>query len=355
MAAQPAQLDLGDPRIVSTYNEIRGADGTADWMILAVAPRLPGSAKDVLTVMGTGIGGLDEFQTQISQAPLTGYGYLKHDNKFLFVEIVPEQLSGADRIIARKYGKQIQTVLKDYDSSLTITSGVNPSTSGSDIQAAALSIDAAGARKRAPSVTSENSAFKAGVSSTSLTSELAMDSWAEEHAKRLRDNAAGRERYKEEAERKLKALSDQRAKEAQWLAEKEAKEQAMKDSFKAEFQAYEDSTRKDHVLGKWLDQASAGGRFWQRRYVEIQGPSIRLFKEGSSNQDAIVTIDLRSASVRSARDTCYLPHTFVVCDASGREHTLHALDSKDYLQSVAAVERTCGSSSGSAGRNAVRA
>ncbi|KAJ3155277.1 hypothetical protein HDU86_004367 [Geranomyces michiganensis] len=247
-------LDIEDPRIVTTYNAIRGTDGSTDWMILAVAPRLPGSTKDVLTVMGSGTGGLEEFQAEIAQAPLTGYGYLKHDNKFLFVDIVPEQLSGADRIVARKYGKQIQTVLKEYDSNLTITSGVDPSTPGSDIQAAALNIDASGARKRAPSVTSQNSSFKAGVSSTSLTSELAMDSALEEYAKRIRENAAGRERHKEEAERKLKALSDQRAKEAQWAAEKEEKERKMKESFKAEFQAFEDSTRKVWHTSRWGEQ-----------------------------------------------------------------------------------------------------
>ncbi|KAI8912973.1 hypothetical protein DFJ77DRAFT_63389 [Powellomyces hirtus] len=201
------QLDTSDPKILATYEEIRGESGSADWMILAVAPRLPGATKDIVNVLESGVGGLDEFQQHVGTAAFTGYGYVKHENKFVFAEILPEQLGGADRTLAKKYAKQIMAVLPEHDSTMVVTTGTDKAES----PLMHPSIDASGVRKRAPSETSQSSAMfqgKMALSATSLTSEL--DTSHEDHLKRIRENTISKERYKEEVERKLKVIADQR-------------------------------------------------------------------------------------------------------------------------------------------------
>ncbi|KAJ3013733.1 hypothetical protein HKX48_005544 [Thoreauomyces humboldtii] len=344
------QLDLEDPRITSTYNDIRSGTSTTDWMILAVAPQLPGQKKDMLSVLGSGSGGLEEFQQQAASFATTGYGYLKHDNKLVFIEIVPEQLSGAQRTVARKYGKQISSVLKDFDTSLTITSG-------SELLESPVfspSVDAIvnANRKRAPSETSNTAQSplfpgKSALSTSSLTSDA--DLLAEESLRKIKENTQARDRAREDANRKLKAILEQRQvvslprenREQQWAKEKETRERQLKDTFKAEYQAFEESTRKDHVLGAWADQMTSDGKFWRRRWIVIQGTSMKVFADGASIKP-LATIDLKQASIRDSQDIYYLPYTFTLRDAVGKEHTLHSGDARQHLQTVAAVERNVG-------------
>ncbi|TPX65110.1 hypothetical protein SpCBS45565_g05390 [Spizellomyces sp. 'palustris'] len=320
-----ATLDTNDPKILQTYETIRAGDSGTDWMILSVLPKLPGQNLQVLSVLASGAGGIQEFQKEFGQGEVPLYGYVKHENKFYLVECVPEQTT--NRALAFTYGKQINALLKEHDSEISITSP-------SDLLETPLT------PTRVPLHSSSSSNILPGKALNQSTSSLSSDKGEdaqEEVARRVREHTAWKEQLKEEAARKVKAAAEERVKEQQWLKEKTAKERSIKESYKAQYQTMEDKNRKGAILSNWLDQLTSDNRYWRKRWMVIHHTHLHLYKDQNSTKP-IQIIDLRNSAVTDSGQEWYLPNTFTVREGSA-EHVLRAEGREDFLRAVAAVER----------------
>ncbi|RKO89346.1 hypothetical protein BDK51DRAFT_29999 [Blyttiomyces helicus] len=402
---QMASLDMKDSQIVSAYNEIRSG-GSTNWMILAIAPSLPSrpdaqkSSEDIMTLLGKGSGGLAEFRNKISGD--VSYGYVREEGKFIYVQYISEQRrkasSSFSSVAPDHFGKEGEwdwdgrsdsskgKTIKDFDVKMTVS---GPSELSDVNVHSRLGLPISLKDIASHSASSLSSIMSDATSPSVLDpSDIAAN---EERAKRAAEDQAFRMKLKDLQEGRVNRAAERKAKE-----EKEAKafkeeEMKQKEEFKAQFaKLYAGKVREPVVLGEWINHLSPM-HYWKRRWAVMQvdrlsigrtgggalflsmsgadinytmdnpcimwlpttisypfailkGSSMRLYKDNMAAKP-LATIDLRGASVRSARDELYLPESFAVRipsaakGVSAEEHVFLADTRQRYIQAMAAVEK----------------
>ncbi|KAI9090188.1 hypothetical protein DFS34DRAFT_637935 [Phlyctochytrium arcticum] len=317
-------VDTSDPKIVSTYDAIRGGADT-DWMILGLLPSLPGQSGHALGVASSGVNGLAELQVELSLgADGPQYAYMRHNEKLHIIEYIPDVLpSGVSKTVLNHIGKFINNTFKERDIELTLNSTQDLDSTLQRTLMSGSSTNVLGGK-----------AF--GQSTSSLSSDKDMDESGQEE--RVRQNMAETLKIKEEGVAKMRVLVEERIRYQAFFRERAAKEKAVKEAYKAQYQTLEEKNRKGPILSNWLDQLTPDGRFWRKRWLVVHVSHIHLYKDHTSLKP-IMTIDMHKATVRDAREEWYLPDVMSVRDAAGSEYILRAEKREEYLRLVAAIER----------------
>ncbi|ORY07458.1 actin depolymerizing protein [Basidiobolus meristosporus CBS 931.73] len=109
--------DLSDPTISPAYEAVVNDQG-ANWLLLGYR-----DSEDSVFLYATGEGGLEELKSHLSNEVL--YGYLKFEDRFVFITYISDEISGMRRARAFVHGKQIVTVFNKYDVYLTASNLVD--------------------------------------------------------------------------------------------------------------------------------------------------------------------------------------------------------------------------------------
>ncbi|KAI9005363.1 hypothetical protein BC832DRAFT_486210 [Gaertneriomyces semiglobifer] len=244
-------LDLSDPKIAATYEEIRSGQNAIDWMVLSFLPKLPGvHTGDVLSVIASGPGGVNSFQEELGRLGDSAvYGFLKHDQRFFYVELIPEKPIGLARSTAVTYGKEIGGLLREHDAEVHVSSATELNSQLLVLQCKS---------SPGPNVLLGRSITSA--SNNSLSSDKNEDV-SEDFARRLQDNAQVKQRLREKADGLLKTAADERSKEDQWFKQKRAKENEMKEDYMKQYKITQERTPKVQrsCPHGWMKPLATGG------------------------------------------------------------------------------------------------
>ncbi|KAG9300616.1 hypothetical protein G9A89_005216 [Geosiphon pyriformis] len=372
--------DLSDPAISQAYEEIVSGQAT-NWLILGYH-----DTRDKISLYSKGTGGLDELRQNLKEEVL--YGFLRIENRFVLLTYVSEQVSGVRRARALVHGRAVGAQFKQAHQ-IQISASTPGDLSEANVRNR-LKLGANDDRPSSPSPRNQNLRqgtlpsspkqqgppgtpptpkspienekepdYSAEIASqetykgTGEDSERQTRERMEREAAQRRDaekiaQEVARRRALEDAERrkqdtllnqkKEKAVAEAKAKSE---AEKKAREEAEKrrnEELKSQFAELEKSGKV--LLDGYITVQGGGVYFWKRRYFELRGQTLYLFRD-PTDKLPISKIDLNNdvAAVSDAQSEVLILNSFKVDFRSTEPYYFFSDDRKTKESFVQAIAR----------------
>ncbi|CAG8436573.1 6218_t:CDS:2 [Ambispora gerdemannii] len=362
--------DLSDTAISQAYEEIVSGQDT-NWLILGYH-----DTRDKISLYSKGTGGLDELRQNLQEEVL--YGFLRIENRFVLITYVSEQVSGVRRARALVHGRAVGALFKQAHQIQ-----INASTPADLLEEkvrSKLKLSASDDRPSSPSPQRQQN-LRQGTLPGSPKSPIANDpdqdlapynvngsenarreaeKAAREDAEREKIEAAqkrdaekiaqelAKKRAFEESERKKQEAIDNQKKEkalaearVRLEAEKKAREEAEKkrnEELRSKFAELEKSGKV--LLDGYITVQGGGVYFWKRRYFELRGQTLYLFRD-SDDKLPISKLELDSdvSGVSDAQSEVLILNSFKVDFRSTEPYYFFSDDRKTKESFVQAIAR----------------